>query len=139
MNLLHLLIGIISCIPSHGIYKHFISIPFIGKEYIEAEIVNHKILLKLSGLVNLDGYANYYIINNEINIEFSKNIKDFLNSKLTKFKLLNYDKQNDEVFIQLIIGKLYKINVTLHNTDNTRKKNIRKFFHKLSNNYQTII
>jgi hypothetical protein len=123
MSLLYLLIGIISSIPKYGIYKHFITIPFIGKEYIEAEIVNHKILLKLSGLVNLDGYANYYIINNEVNIEFSKNIKEFLNSKLTRFKLLNYDKNKDEVFIQLIIGKLYKINVTLHNTQKTHKKN----------------
>jgi hypothetical protein len=131
MSLLSLLIGIMSFIPKYGTYKHFITIPFIGNEYIEAEIVNHKILLKLSGLVNIDGYANYYIINNEINIEFSKNIKDFLNSKLTKFKLLNYDKQNDEVFIQLIIGKLYKINVTLHNTDNTHKKKLQKFINKL--------
>jgi hypothetical protein len=128
MNLLPLLVGIMSCIPKYGIYKHFITIPFIGKEYIEAEIVNHKILLKLSGLVNLDGYANYYIINNEINIEFSKNIKDFLNSKLTRFKLVNYDKKKDEVFIQIIIGKLYKINVTLHNTQKTHKKKLRQFF-----------
>jgi len=131
MSLLYLLIGIITCIPKYGIYKHFITIPFIGKEYIEAEIVNHKILLKLSGLVNLDGYANYYIINNEVNIEFSKNIKHFLNSKLTRFKLLNYDKNKDEVFIQLIIGKLYKINVTLHNTQKTHKKKLRQFIDNL--------
>jgi hypothetical protein len=131
MSLLYLLIGIITCIPKYGIYKHFITIPFIGKEYIEAEIVNHKILLKLSGLVNLDGYANYYIINNEVNIEFSKNIKEFLNSKLTRFKLLNYDKNKDEVFIQLIIGKLYKINVTLHNTQKTHKKKLRQFIDNL--------
>lgn len=115
MNLLSLLVGIISCIPKYGIYKHFINIPFIGKEYIEAKIMNHNILLTLSGLVNLDGYANYYIINNDIHIELSKNIKDFLNAKLTRFKLLNYDKNKDEVLIQIIIGKLYKINVTLHN------------------------
>lgn len=118
MSLLHLLfgiIGIVGIIPKYGIYKHFITIPFIGKEYIEAEIINDKILLTLSGLVNLDGYANYYIINNNIHIKLSKNIKDFLNSKLTSFKLLNYDKNKDEVLIQIIISKLYKINVTLHN------------------------
>jgi len=128
MSLLYLLIGIISCIPTNKIYKHYITIPSIGTEYIEAEIVNHKILLKLSGLVNLDGYANYYIINNEVNIEFSKNIKHFLNSKLTRFKLLNYDKNKDEMFIQVfMIGKLYKINVTLHNTQKSNKKKLRQF------------
>ena len=137
MSLLYLLIGISSCIPNYGIYKHFFTIPFIGKEYIEAEVVNHKILLKLSGLVNLDGYANYYIINNEINIEFSKNIKNILNTKLTRFKLLNYDKNKDEVFLYIVfIGKLYKINVTF---DNIHKKKVRLFINKLSNNYQTII
>ncbi len=135
MSLLHLLVGIIGIvgfIPKYGTYKHFITIPFIGKEYIEAEIVNDKILLTLSGLVNLDGYANYYIINNDIHIELSKNIKEFLNSKLTRFKLLNYDKNKDEVLIQVIIGKLYKINVTLHNTHNTYKKKLRQFIDNLS-------
>ena len=115
MSLLPLLVGIITCIPKYGIYKNFITIPFIGKEYIEAEIVNQKVLLKLSGLVNLDGYANYYIINNDLHIKLSKNIKHFLNTKLTTFKLLNYDKNKDEVLIQIIIAKLYTINVTLHN------------------------
>ena len=95
MSLLPLLVGIITCIPKYGIYKNFITIPFIGKEYIEAEIVNQKVLLKLSGLVNLDGYANYYIINNDLHIKLSKNIKHFLNTKLTTFKLLNYDKNKD--------------------------------------------
>ena len=128
MSLLHLFIGIMSFIPKYGTYKHYINIPFIGREYIEATIINHKILLKLSGLVKLDGYANYYIINNEIHIRLSKNINDFLNSKLTKFKLLNYDNQKDEVLIQIIIGKLYKINVTLHNVG-------QKCYNNLSINY----
>ena len=43
MSLLPLLVGIITCIPKYGIYKNFITIPFIGKEYIEAEIVNQKV------------------------------------------------------------------------------------------------
>ena len=115
MNIFGILIGMLMFIPKYGIYKHYITIPFVGKEHIEAEIINNKILLRLSGLVTIDGHAEYFIINNEINIKLSKNINEFLTSKLTDFKILKYDKDKDEVLIQIIIGKLYKKNITLSN------------------------
>lgn len=115
MNILGILIGMVTFIPKYGTYKHFITIPFLGKEHIEAEIINNKILLRLSGLVNLDGHAEYLIVKDEITIKISKNINDFLTSKLSDFKVLKYDKDKDEVLIQIIIGKFYKKNITLYN------------------------
>jgi hypothetical protein len=118
MNFLAIVMGLTTIIPTYGTYKHFITIPFLGKEHIEAEIINNKILVRLSGLVNLDGYAEYVIKNDKLTITISKNIDDFLTSKLSDIKILKYDKDKDEVLIQIIIGKIYKKNITLYNAIN---------------------
>jgi hypothetical protein len=75
---------------------------------------NNMIIIKLSGLLDSKGSAQYSLIDNTLNIELSDNLKILMKNKKTEFKLINYDDEKDIVNIYLHIKPLfYKKNIEL--------------------------
>jgi hypothetical protein len=103
-------------LPTVGnIYKKTIQFPLLGNQNIETKFMqNNMIIIKLSGLLDSKGSAQYSLIDNTLNIELSDNLKILMKNKKTEFKLINYDDEKDIVNIYLHIKPLfYKKNIEL--------------------------
>ncbi len=112
MFLLVLLLITKSCsliLPNVGAkYKKALHFPLIGNQNIETEFLDDsKIIIKLDGFIDESGTAEYNIIDNNIDIILSDNLKRLVEKKKTEFQLLNYDNINDIVNIRLYIKPIF--------------------------------
>ena len=94
--------------PINSIYNKNINIPFVGSQLIETKMIsNNKAKIKLSGIVNTNGLAFYYLKNNEINIKLSKDLEKLLSDLSCEFSEPNYNKKKDQVSFNIYIKKIY--------------------------------
>ena len=112
MLLLILLLITQSCsliLPNVGAkYKKILHFPLIGSQIIETEFLNDsKMTIKLDGFIEESGTAKYNIIDNNIDIILSDNLKRLVEKKKTEFQLLNYDNMKDIVNIRLHIKPIF--------------------------------
>lgn len=112
MLLLVLLLITQSCsliLPNVGAkYKKTLHFPLIGSQNIETEFLNDsKMTIKLYGFIEEAGTAEYNIIDNNIDIILSDNLKRLVEKKKTEFQLLNYDNIKDIVNIRLHIKPIF--------------------------------
>ena len=103
-------------LPNYGsIYTNTLSFPLLGKQKIDAEFSEYnQIYIRLSGLIDENGRANYKIVDDKLCITLSKNLKQLIDKRKTEFNLINYDNCKDIVYVQLYIKPLfYKKNIGL--------------------------
>ena len=103
-------------LPQIGsIYSKTITIPLIGKQYIETEMISKnraKVIFK--GLLNEEGQAVYIIKNNKTNIKLNNYLDNLLKSIKCQFSDINYNKNKDEIEFNLFIKPiLYKKKIIL--------------------------
>ena len=96
-------------------YRKSISVPFFGGQTIETEFKKfNKVDIRLSGYVNENGTAKYYLLDEDIDIKLSPNLDNILKKYKTEFILNNYDPVNQIIEIKLIIKPIfYRTNVKL--------------------------
>lgn len=103
-------------LPNYGsIYTNTLLFPLLGKQKIDAEFSEYnQIYIRLSGLIDENGTANYKIVDDKLCITLSKNLKQLIDKRKTEFNLINYDNCKDIVYVQLYIKQLfYKKNIGL--------------------------
>ena len=84
-------------------YQKTIHVPFFGGQTIETEFKKfNNVDIRLSGYVNENGTAKYYILDNDIEIELSPNLNRVLKKYKTNFILNDYDYENQIIEIKLI-------------------------------------
>ena len=89
-------------------YSSSISIPFIGKQYIETRFLRENIIdITLEGIVSENGTAQYIVYDNEIDIELSNNLQIMMKKRRSEFIFKSYDYDKDYVYIQLYVKPIY--------------------------------
>ena len=112
--MLGVLISVITLIntmilPLQGrIYSNSISIPFIGKQYIETKFLpENTIGIMLDGIVSENGTAQYTVSEEGIDFYLSKNLQNIMEKRKSEFLFKSYDEINDYVYIQLYVKPIY--------------------------------
>jgi hypothetical protein len=103
-------------LPNYGsIYTNTFQLPLLGKQNIKAEFYEYnQIYIKLNGLIDENGIAEYKIVDDKVCIHLSKNLRQLIDKSKTEFNLINYDNYKDIVYIELHIKPLfYKKNIGL--------------------------
>lgn len=94
--------------PINNVYNKNIYIPLIGSQVIETKMISqNKAKIKLSGIVNTNGIAYYYLKDDDINIKFSKELFKLMNKLNCEFSNPDYNFKKDQVSFNLFIKKIY--------------------------------
>jgi len=94
--------------PINTIYNKNIYIPLIGSQLIETKMISpYKAKIKLTGIINTNGLAYYYLQDNKINIKLSKELSKLMEQLNCDFSEPDYNYKKDEIIFKLFIKKIY--------------------------------
>lgn len=99
----------LNLIPKPGsIYQKNLYIPIIGKQIIEAKVINNNYAsIRLQGLINEKGTVKCINKNDKYMIKFSYNLRKIIKKYKTELTFPYYNIENDEI--------LFNLNVTIIN------------------------
>ena len=90
-----------------SIYNNKINIPFIGYQFIEAEVKNNTTaLIKLEGMINEVGIVKCVYNYNEPVIEFSNNINKIMNKYNSELSAAYYDNEKDKIIFNINVKSI---------------------------------
>lgn len=117
--IIKIILPIISIINMHvppigNIYGKTFTIPLIGKQYIETEYINEiQAIIRLTGVINIDGISTMYCDENIEKILLSENLIDTMSKFKCKINKSYYDNYNDIIIINLSFRSIITKNIIL--------------------------
>lgn len=109
--------------PIGNIYGKSFTIPLVGKQYIETEYFDStSAYIRLNGIINTNGTSTLYYNNDEQIIKLSDNLITTMSKFKCKLNKSYYDKNNDNIIINLCFKSVIKKNIIL------KKLNISYFY-----------
>jgi hypothetical protein len=95
--------------PTGAQYGSHISIPFIGQQHIQLDIVTKKLArINLSGIISMEENLNYHMTkDNKLEFSMSGSLEKVLNKYFVKIHTAEYDPKSDTASICVFVKPIH--------------------------------